>query len=136
VSLETTDRSACYPTCTNCVATLHETNWKHQQLQHSNLQGASGREIVCTLSRSLPVYSQFFNKMKWNCRQLPKQPKICMLIISSLIAKDPQELQDIVKELHTETGIIRLKMNKTKTKTQFANTTTQSNIMVDNESLD
>jgi len=41
----------------------------------------------------------------------------------------------MVKELHTKCRRIGLKMNKTKTKTLFANTT-QSNIMVVNEILD
>jgi len=53
-----------------------------------------------------------------------------------VIAKDPQELQDTVKELYTESERIGLKMNITKIKTPFANTTTQSNIVVDKESLD
>jgi len=80
--------------------------------------------------------------MKWNERSYgfkiadnyPNKLRFADDIV--LIAKDHQELQAMVKKLHAERGRVGLKMNTTKTETQFANTTTQSNIVVDNESLD
>ena len=82
-----------------------------------------------------------FSKMKWN--EISYGFKVTDNYLNNLrfadnivlLAKDPQELQATVKELHTESGRIG-KMNKTKTKTPSANTTTQSNIVVENESLD
>jgi len=51
----------------------------------------------------------------------------------ALLAKYPQELQAMVKELNTGSGNIGLKMNKSKP--MFTNTTTQATIVDASESL-